>query len=835
MRTGSISILGPRRIHAVPTAKRVLYQPGSDFAQGVAASASERTADFRPTRWRSWPQEECRFLGGSRLRSAATVCLLAMAMIVAVASALRAQTPPQQLGPRIGYVYPAGGQQGTTFKVTVGGQTLNGVNGVMISGAGVQARVVDFDRPLTAKEFTELREQGQKLMEKRAAAQKSDAAGTAAAPGPALTPDEQKTLAEFRMQMAKRAARQANPAIGETVTIEVTLAPDATPDPRELRLETPAGLSNPLVFCVGQLPEFGEPAAITTVADRFRPGRTPDRANRRPLAELAITLPAVVNGQILPGEAHRIRFTAHKGQRLVFAMSARALIPFLADAVPGWFQATLTLFDAKGNEMAGNGEFRISPDPVLAYEVPADGEFICEIRDSIYRGRDDFVYRLAVGELPFITGIFPLGGRVGEQATVELTGWNLPANQLAVDAKDKEPGTVLLSTRKDALFSNTVPFALDTLPECREHEPNDAIENAQPLALPVIVNGRIDEAGDWDVFRFEGRAGEDIVAEVFARRLNSPLDSVLKLTDASGRQLAFNDDHEDKGSGLTTHHADSRIGFKLPADGTYYVWLGDAQHHGGPGFGYRLHLGPPRPTFALRVVPSSINVRGGASVPLTVYALRQDGFTGEIALGLKNWAAPLALSGARIPANQDKIRLTLTARATADKGVFDLDLVGRAAIGGRSFVCAAVPAEDMMQAFAYRHLVPSAEGKVAIIGRGPGLGIVERTPVRIPAGGTARLRIRIVVQAGRFPDGLQLELSEPPDGIALQSPSAERGDTDVVLTCDAAKQKPGVQGNLILLAYGERSRQLENGKPAGERQRTLLGAFPAIPFEITAP
>ena len=39
------------------------------------------------------------------------------------------------------------------------------------------------------------------------------------------------------------------------------------------------------------------------------------------------------------------------GQRLVFALSARELIPYLPDAVPGWFQAVLALYDAKGNEI----------------------------------------------------------------------------------------------------------------------------------------------------------------------------------------------------------------------------------------------------------------------------------------------------------------------------------------------------------------------------------------------------------------------------------------------------------------------------------------------------
>ena len=116
---------------------------------------------------------------------------------------------------------------------------------------------------------------------------------------------------------------------------------------------------------------------------------------------------------------------------------------------------------------------------------------------------------------------------------------------------------------------------------------------------------------------------------------------MLKLTDAAGRQLAFNDDHEDKGAGLTTHHADSWLRATLPADGTYYLHLGDTQHKGGPEYAYRLRISPPRPDFELRVVPSSINVRAGATVPLTVYALRKDGFAGEIALALEGRAGGL--------------------------------------------------------------------------------------------------------------------------------------------------------------------------------------------------
>ena len=539
--------------------------------------------------------------------------------------------------PHIGYVYPAGGRQGTTFLVTVGGQYLDASSHVRISGSGIQAVVRRDIERLAAREANALQGRLSKL-EKQSS----------------KDPETLKEIYEIQKKLARAQAevfrRQALPALGEVVTLEVTLASDAEPGQRELRLETPRGVSNPLVFCVGRLPEFreNEPELTTDPRDLLR-----GLIRHPPRTETPITLPAVVNGQIIPrepdppsfgsdrftpGDVDRFRFEAHKGQLLVASASARELIPYLADAVPGWFQATLTLYDARGKELAYNDDYRFHPDPVLSYKIPEDGRYVIEIKDALYRGRPDFVYRLAIGELPFVTSIFPLGGRAGTQIPVELKGWNLPIDTLTMEAGDKAPGIHSLSVRRGDLTSNPVPFAVDTLPECFEKEPNDSLPTAQPITLPVIVNGRIDRPGDWDVFRFEGRAGEQIVAEVLARRLESPLDSVLKLTDAAGKRLAFNDDHEDKGDGLRTHHADSLIHFTLPANGTYYLHLGDAQHQGGPEYAYRLRISEPRPDFALRVVPSRINARAGRYNPITIFALRKDGYDGPIALRLKGCA-----------------------------------------------------------------------------------------------------------------------------------------------------------------------------------------------------
>ena len=136
------------------------------------------------------------------------------------------------------------------------------------------------------------------------------------------------------------------------------------------------------------------------------------------------------------------------------------------------------------------------------------------------------------------------------------------------------------------------------------------------------------------------------------------------ITDAAGRQLAFNDDHEDKGSGLITQHADSYLSVKLPASGAYLVHLGDTQHKGGPDYAYRLRLSEPRPDFELRVPPASLNVRSGGNVALTVWAIRRDGFNGEISLALAHAPDGFTLSGARLPANQDRVSVTMAAPTT---------------------------------------------------------------------------------------------------------------------------------------------------------------------------
>lgn len=744
-----------------------------------------------------------------------------------------AQNPGARDGsPQIGYAYPAGARQGSTVLVTVGGQGLARVDAVKVFGPGITTRIVSRFQPLTQKQFQDLQDEAEKLRDKRMALAKAPPSGTTP---PAWTDADAARAAEIRTLIGYRMNRQLAPAIAEAVTVELVVAPDAPPGPRELRLHTPNGLSNPLSFWVGNLTEFSEEAAHPNTAPAV-PERERAQARAepkaRPTAPRDVTLPACVNGQILPGEVDRIRFQALAGQRVIASVQARSIVPYMADAVPGWFQAVLRLTDEAGREVAYNDDSNFNPDPTLSVAIPRDGTYILEINDALYRGRQDFLYRIALGELPLVTGLFPLGGKVGEVQAVSLEGWNLRSNQAMIDGRQRSPGKMEFTCQSNGLTSNAVTFAFDRDPEQMEAEPNDATTPMMLASLPLIINGRIDRPNDVDVFRFRAEAQQPVVIEVMARRLQSPLDSRLQLLDPSGKVVAVNDDAEDKTAGLLAHQADSRIYYVPTKSGVHTVRLSDSQNQGGLSYAYRLHLRPARPDFELRVTPSAINLRAGTHQPITVYAIRHDGFDGPIELGLEGRQAGLMVSGGRIPSGQNSVRLTLTTLPDVRGGTQRISLLGRAAVNGKNEVREAMPCDDRMQAFIYHHLVPARDLQVTVLGGPRGirsaLRLVDRPPLRLSVDAPARLRVS--VPNARTFETVNAELSDGPAGITLTESKVRGDNLELVFTVDPAKIKPGAQGNLIVRFTGERA--APDKSKGSNRSRSPAVTLPAIPFEV---
>jgi hypothetical protein len=218
-------------------------------------------------------------------------------------------------------------------------------------------------------------------------------------------------------------------------------------------------------------------------------------------------------------------------------------------------------------------------------------------------------------DLPAVTVCTPLG--VAPGSTTKLTVRGLRLDQ-ATEVRFHEPKTrgKLLSKGKTAVPNQqevtrvgdtqaeieiTVPpdvegettfsfvtaagespphkLLITAMPVTPEKEPNNGFRDAQPVTLPVLIEGAIQQPQDVDVFRIDGKAGQKIVCEVQAGRYGSSVDSVLTFYNAAGQLLASNDD------ALGT---DSLLEVTLPADGVYYLSLIDAHDQGGPAHPYRL-------------------------------------------------------------------------------------------------------------------------------------------------------------------------------------------------------------------------------------------------------
>ncbi|MHB8897661.1 MAG: peptidase, partial [Thermoguttaceae bacterium] len=603
--------------------------------------------------------------------------LLALAILGLAAPALLAQN--QSTPPHIGYVYPTGGQRGTSLEVTVGGQFIKDTGEVYLSGSGVQVEVVRHYQPLTQGEYSGLNRMLDEAREKLVADGKKEPVPLdEVAKAAGITPEQLKEMDVYRKRDADP-KRQPNNQIIEELTLKITIAKDAAMGKRELRVITPVGMSNPVWFFVDQWDERKE--------------TEPNDEKPDPVA--ASTLPVVLNGQVMPGDVDRFALTLRKGTRLVINTAARDLMPYLADAVPGWFQAVVVLYDPAGNRLAYAGDYYYRQDPVIYCEIPADGQYVCEIRDSIYRGREDFVYRITLGQLPFVTGIFPLGGRAGADVAVKLQGWNLVETDLNVRASFNRNRPIRwYSIAQGDAVDIRFPLRIDMTTEVLDVEPNDTPETAQQVAVPTIVNGRIDKPDDQDLFRFEGHGRLEI--EVFGRRGGSPVDSALALTDADGKEIGFNDDYKDEAEPLITHHADSLLSVDLVGRGPYCLHLSDAQRKGGGDFIYRLYIRRPQPDFELRVVPSSIIARPGAHVPITVHALRRGQYDDDIELSLVEPPAGFVLTGAKVPRGEGKVQLTLAVppEAPVEHVILEMDGLSPGSHRQRRFTRPVIHAEN---------------------------------------------------------------------------------------------------------------------------------------------
>ena len=472
-----------------------------------------------------------------------------------------------------------------------------------------------------------------------------------------------------------------------SLTAALTVASGAPLGIQQVRIVTPYGVSNAQSFVVGELPEMiEEETAAASEASHW------------------LELPITVNGDINSiDDEDTFSFGLKKGARLICDVTAQRIGSLL--------DSYLVLKNADGTEVANSG-MGSGFDSLLDYTAMAAGKYSLHLRDIRYKGGEGYGYRLRIGELPYLETIFPLGGRRGSENTIAVSGANLEtvaSIQISIGAETLTDKQSLRVRTPAGLATNAHPFAVGHLAEMAETEPNDMLENANAVTVPITLNGKIGKAEDADLFSFEVEAAQRLVFEVEALTLSSKLDALLTLYGAEdmgddaekignwdkekdARVLMVNDD----ASG-----ADARIEWLFEEAGTYAVSVRELNNQGGEKYPYRLSIRPLEPDCELNVIVldnrnrtaafDNPRVSRGSSITMQIDVTRLDGFDGPIRLTCPALPKTFDLSHTLIEPGQNRALLTITAPWDAPLGLMPISIVGVCAVGSKQIERTATP------------------------------------------------------------------------------------------------------------------------------------------------
>ncbi|MCE9606000.1 MAG: pre-peptidase C-terminal domain-containing protein [Planctomycetia bacterium] len=466
---------------------------------------------------------------------------------------------------------------------------------------------------------------------------------------------------------------------GNTLEAVLDIAADAPLGRRWLRvLNEHSGLTNFAYFVVGNLPEQIE----------IEPNPDTEKSQ-------SVVMPTVINGRINPtADLDVFRFHGKAGQRFVAAIAAHALDVHGQSKNYGIADFDLALIDARGRTLAVADDV-LGFDPLIEHTLPTDGDYFVRVQLLNYGGYPEAIYRLTLGETPYIVGAFPAGYRRGTKSEIELLGSNVPPNtKLSPPVSPATSGPLQFVTLQQAETSGLdVPLVVGDLPESLEVEPNDERSQSALVAWPSTINGRFQRSGDVDWYRVRLEAGRKITLEIYAQRfIRSPVDTLLQIYDASGKPLGENDDDVFE-PGYESYHdfktTDSKFTFTAVNAGEYFIKVTEQSGLNGLRAIYRLSIDEARPDFRLSHFPDAVPIWGpGSSACVLVRIDRSGGCDDDIELSVvdlpSGWSTKSAVSlgnkGTRpYDPYQLKVFLSLTAPADAAPGTcVPFRIVGRA-------------------------------------------------------------------------------------------------------------------------------------------------------------
>lgn len=504
--------------------------------------------------------------------------------------------------PTVSYIFPAGGQRGTSVDVRVGGHFL-------------------YDK----------------------------AAWEMVGPGMKASPEIVRTRRIwFEGPVIKQPASQAKEDYPQDYLGKVEIAGDAVVGGRIWRTWNAQGVTPGMRFVVGHLPEVVE-----------------QETDGQPIPT-KVSLPVTINGRVFPREDVDIwTFEAAAGQTITCSVEAASLgvpnpPPDLAR-----LEAQIEVRDPSGSVVPATAN-TLRVDPQLRFAAQQAGTYQVRIWDSKFGGLQHYVYRLTVTSGPWLDAIYPLGGKRGTESEVEVLGQGIVSNKLKV----KWPAETGIARHTFDGPLNPILCDVDDLPEVLEAGAGDL----PAVAVPGVANGRVEQLGDSDAWPFQATKGTALKLEVRAARLGSPLDAVLVIKDAQGKELAQADD-------LPGGSPDCELSFTAPEDGKYFAEVRDRfASRGGPAFAYRLRITPPQPDFALSFAADALAVVIGGEQKLPVNIDRRGGFNAPVKLAIGGLPTGAMCAELEVPANQNKGELVIKLAKETPVQVAKLTVAGKASV-----------------------------------------------------------------------------------------------------------------------------------------------------------
>ncbi len=410
-------------------------------------------------------------------------------------------------------------------------------------------------------------------------------------------------------------------------TATLRAAGDCAPGTHPFRLRTKQGISELRVFCVTQFPVVAE----------VEPNGTMNDAQ-------AVAQNVTVTGVIEAGDVDGFVVTLRRGDRLAAEVEAVRMGGTMLDTV-------LTVFAADGKKLAAVDDTSLShQDPFVTFVAPVDGRYVVQVRETSFDGDENSRYVLHLGTFPRPASVYPAGGQAGQSMTVRFGGDAAGDFHQEIRLPEAPCDKHALFAIQHGLAAPTPnPFRVSAFPNVLETEPNDDPQSSGSPAsdMPVAFNGILDRPGDVDDFRFRAEAGAAWQFETFAARLGAPLDSLISISDATGRILVSNDDDG-------TH--DSRLIFTAPRAGEYVLSIVDKRGLGGANYVYRVEAAAPQPRLAaflprpnrLSQERQAIVVPRGNRV-MALIGTQRTGFEGNVHLAARGLPSGVSFSEADVP------------------------------------------------------------------------------------------------------------------------------------------------------------------------------------------